>query len=122
MTIKRWALPRIAWKPIICYKILIPKYYGREGIIYETPYRKAEITFPMVAKSKIKIYKTLYNTRYIKEGLHSYSTIDYGTGRLMNDGLLVKTIIPRFSIYYKGDKSDRFCLASNKLKYIKPQL
>lgn len=108
--IKKHWFPKIAWKPINTYKVL---YRGSnlKGTYYSTPYEFVRVTFGKCLKSRDSwIWGLLYGV-IDGEGVHSY-LLSTDIPFLSAGQVVVKSIIPRFSLYWEGTEGD---VASTKL-------
>lgn len=107
--------PRIALRNIKCYKVLNETRHS--GLkLYNTPYQSTTIEIGNTYTSVLKKYGNR-----IEQGLHSFKStkkIDIVTEDCKHP-IIVECIIPRWSIYYKGDYYRRVSYASNKLTYLK---
>ena len=109
-------VPRIAFKDIKCYKVLNEVYYFNAGTVFETPY----------TCSRIRIGNT-YNSRLVRngfsveDGLHSFSSIKGASllAKGSNNSIIVECVIPKGTMYYKGEFWKHGSYASKKLTYLK---
>lgn len=103
--------PRIALWDIVCFKRVI-KTDNFGTLKYYTPYQKEAVEIGSTYKSKIRKDGSL-----IDVGLHSYVTQKDAIANSWGNPI-VKCIIPRGSIYYKGRFLYEPCYASNKITYV----
>ena len=108
-------LPRIALRNIKCYKVLNETKHSKLTF-YNTPYQGTTIEIGNTYTSALKKYGN-----NIGEGLHSFKSTERINIVTMDcrHPVIVECIIPRWSIYYKGDYYGRVSYASNKLTYLK---
>lgn len=119
ITKQKW--PKIAWKPIITYKVV----YTPDGF---QPFLTLYQSFPIRIHNTYKetLWNILKNRRNltvgceIHQGIHS--TIELSQAKIIAkcfkyyNTKVVECVIPRFSLYWVGADND---IVSNKLKYIK---
>jgi len=109
-------IPRIAFRNIKCYKVVDKIEFANGRIVYETPYRRYQITIGDTYASELR--KVDF---FVYEGLHSFKDLNT-TWVSYNDckkPTVVECIIPRWSLYYKGMFFRVESYASNKLIYLK---
>lgn len=118
-------MPRIATKDITVYKVVYKEY--SEDFKYKTVCRNSPIKlgtcYKGIFQSKGSVIRSIFS-KYINDGyIHSFSTIEDSSYLLYSTRYhypykrvcILRAIIPKGTIYYKGAGGD---LASRKLKYI----
>ena len=115
LNIKKDQKPKIAKRNITVYKVV-----DKEDNELTTPWYFLVVEIGEEYSSKLIIQSDSFNP-IITEGLHSFADLEEATADAEDDALvLIKCIIPKGSIYYKGiDCFNNQSYASNKLKYIK---
>lgn len=115
LDIKKGQKPKITKKDIIVWKHIINNsdYYYWGPSDYVSSYEKAPIVFNTVIHSEID--RQLYS---IEKALHSFEFEEDASEEANSyEEVLVKCIIPKSSIYYKGTFGNKNSYASNQLIY-----
>ena len=116
LNIKKNQKPRIAKRDITVYKTVDHD----EDDTFRTVWYDAIVKIGEEYTSKL-ILQNDNISEIVTEALHSFSNLEEATADAEDDALvLIKCIIPKGSIYYKGrDCFNNQSYASNKLKYAK---
>ena len=120
--------PKIADKDIICYK-----FVDRTKIkgVYKSGFKKFEYIIRKLyinnisiefSDEAIKPSKTHYKRYYIEEDMfHSYMTLSYSLQnsiQLLDNGVILKCIIPKGAYYYIGMCGSNLSYASSQIKIL----
>ena len=116
---KNHFLPKISFKPIEVYKILSKSNASKSG--YETPFLCTEVFFNTTIKATKHWKTSLFKKSIHGEGVHAYRDLTTAVIKASHDNrfffiqyyyVVVKAIIPRFTIYWIGNNGD---IAASKL-------
>lgn len=96
--------PKIAEEDIICYKVI-----GKNNISIHRDFNyMPNVTYPDVALIPRK-YEDEYDTNFIEEGYHSYSSLDFACDRCYRiKEKVVLMIIPKGATYYYNPICDEY--------------
>ena len=116
--IKSHRFPKIAWKPIKVYKVLV--YFNKK--LY-TPFFWSSVKLNSTIKAHKKWYSNLGGYFVSGEGVHSYRNFKdarhckkyLNTDNPDNYYFIVESKIPRFSLYWEGKDVNHSEIASTKL-------
>jgi len=118
--IKSHRFPKIAWKPIKVYKVLV--YFNKK--LY-TPFFWSSVKLNSTIKANKKWYSNLDDCFVSGEGIHSYRNFKdareckkyLNTCNIDIDRCyyIVESKIPRFSLYWEGIDINKSEIASTKL-------
>ena len=118
--IKKSRIPKVAWKPIKVYKVVL--YFNKN--LY-TPFFCSPVKLNSTIKAHKKWYSNLNGFFVSGEGVHSYR--DFKDARkckkYLNTNMynidkcyfIVESKIPRFSLYWEGIDVNHSEIASTKL-------
>lgn len=109
-------LPKISFKPIEVYKVL----FKEDSNKYETPFQLTKVFLNTIMKAKKHWETSLFKKSIHGEGVHAYrdlasafkQTFNFRRSFGKNDFVVIKAIIPRFTVYWIGDDGD---IAASKL-------
>ena len=93
-----WIIPRIALRPIKCYKVVVKitrRKFFTPAVGYKLKKYNKEKLSPLISK-KGKVYREV-----TKGYFHAYTDIEYADPEgFLNKSCIVECIIPRFSLYF----------------------
>ena len=104
--------PKLAQSDIVVYKKLI-KIKQRNKTIYNTPFIKTKVKIGETIKCSIPAIFGIFTKQIECSGVHSYSSERIAAQRLGDKQVIVKSIIPKGSLYYLSD--DETEIASSQL-------
>lgn len=109
---KGHVFPKLAQSDIVVYKKLI-KIKQRSKTIYNTPFIKTKVKIGETIKCSIPAIFGIFTKQIEGSGVHSYSSERIAAQKLGDNHVIVKSIIPKGSLYYMSD--DETEIASSKL-------
>ena len=104
--------PKIALSDIVVYKKLI-KIKQRNKTTYNTPFIKTKVKIGETIKCSIPAIFGIFTKHIEGSGVHSYISDLTAAQKLGDNHVIVKSIIPKGSLYYMSD--DRTEIASSRL-------
>lgn len=118
----RWKFPRITTKEKVVYKIVyknpideevcyagVTKFRYRYNILHKEPIFKhlwSDNIFDTFSEFKDGWVHSFNSLESAIESMECYSCYQLGTRRMPENIIIVKCIIPRFTLYYKGMDGD----------------
>lgn len=96
--------PSVACKDITCYKVVNPA--NMDGV-----FRSAfqEFKYSLRVKYVEKKFTGIVRSHAVREGFHSYRTINVAQRYASAPYVLIKCVIPKGSRYYRSYSEEQYC-------------
>ena len=109
--VKTHKFPKISFRPIIVYKVLIKS----KGVL-TTPYQEEVVRLGETMKA-CKMWNLAISNKYIRgEGVHAFVDLEHAKQECFLYGRIFITKIPAFTFYWEGFFGD---IAAKRMKIIK---